>query len=874
MIKKYFIYYGILLVWVLLQSCHAVKKNYHDTCLHYNKYFIANEKMKEIEMDLWKSHKDDYNSVLRVYPDCDSNMSKTIKAQGEECMKKASLGIDWHGGTYWSKDSWNGESRWADNAFILIGKTRLYLNDFKNARETFKYVNTKTKNDNDRHEALIWLANTYTKSDDYFAAAEVFTQLSEEKLNKRNKREYYIAKTYFHTKVGEFAHANKYVQKAIPLTSRWVYKRDKRARLHFIAAQIYQMYNRDSSAYINYQKTIKNNPPYELGFYARLYAAQVSDVASEKQGKKIQKYFKKMLKDPKNKEYNDKIYYEMANYELKYKNYAKATGYLEKSLKTEISNPVQKGYSYLKLGELNYEHYKNYKKAKLYYDSALTTLPQTHKDYKKIAKRKNILDEFAKYYDIIVLEDSLQKIAKLDTAAISRKLDALIEEDYKNQKVEFLAQKRAEKQKAEREAKAKELAQSTASVLNNDPNAKWYFYNYATVQSGKTDFKKLWGNRVLEDHWRRSTKEKVEPNPEELQEDSATQKNNELVNVDPNAPKPDKDGFLGKKLDKQELYKNIPLTPKMLETSNQNMADAMFHLGKIYQFKLEETDNAVDTYLGMNKRLPGNDHEPDALYLLYLIYKDKDPEKAEYYKNLLLTNHPNNEFAKGLIDPNWREKENLVYKKYLGQYQSVFRLYEAKAYGQADTLAQVTVKENPETPFKGKLELISVLVKARTKDVYTYRASLLEFDKNNKDSTLKEYTTILIKQCEDRIKLKEEIEKKWKVKLDSMEQAKNAPKPSESNIQNTTPNKPQVQNDPNTPQDNPVVPVQQGVDPNIQNNTPTDQVNPAGNPVQQAEEKPVEGGTPDQTVIKKEEKEKLNLPEEQMGADPTLIPPK
>ncbi|HTF81962.1 MAG TPA: hypothetical protein VL947_09560, partial [Cytophagales bacterium] len=616
MLQKFNIYYGIGLLLVILQACHTVKKNYHDTCLHYNKYFIAQEKMKEIEAELWKNHKDDYNSVLRVYPDYDTNMSKTIKAPADECIKKASLGIDWHGGNYWTRDSWNGESKWADNAFILIGKSRLYLNELKNARETFKYVNTKTKNDNDRHEALIWLANTYTKSDDFFAAAEVFAQLSEEKMNRKNQREYFLAKTYFHPKVGEFAHANKYVQKAIPLTSRWVYKREKKARLHFIAAQIYQMYNRDSSAYLNYQNTIKNNPPYELGFYARLYAAQVSSVNSQKQGKKIQKYFRKMLRDPKNKEYNDKIYYEMANYELKHKNYDKAVGYLQKSLTTEVSNPTQKGYSFLKLGELNYEHYKNYKKAKLYYDSALITLPNTHKDYKKISKRKNILDEFAKYYDVIVLEDSLQKLAKLDTSALSKKLDALIEEDYKRQKEEFLAQKRAEKLRAAKDAQAKEQALVGNNLLSSDPNAKWYFYNYATVQSGKNDFKKIWGARVLEDHWRRATKDKVEPNPEELAEDSAKAKATEVAAVDPNAPKPDKDGFIGQKLNKIDLQKNVPSTPEMLKASNEKIVDAMFYLGKLYHFKLEETENAANTYLALNKRFPRNSHESDALYLL------------------------------------------------------------------------------------------------------------------------------------------------------------------------------------------------------------------------------------------------------------------
>lgn len=761
---RQFLFFIVLPVAMLI-SCAVVKRNYHDTCLHYNKYFLANEKMKEIELELWKSHKDDYNAILKVYPDCDTNMSKTIKPQTEFCMKKASIGIDWHGGTYWAKESWNGESRWADNAFILIGKSRIYLNDFKNANETFKYVNTKTKNEHDRAEALIWLANAYTRKGDYFAAAEVFNKMDVEKLNAKNKREYYLAKTYFHGQVGEFAHVNKYVQKAIPLTSRWVYKREKKARLHFIAAQTYQMYGKDSSAYINYQKAVKNNPPYELGFYARLFAAEVASVNSNKQTKKINRHFKKMLKDPKNKEYNDKIYYEMANFELKHKNTNKAVVYLKKSLKTEIQNPVQKGYTYLKLGELNYEVFKNYNKAKLYYDSALITLPKTHKDFARISKRKNILDEFAKHYNTIVTEDSVQKLAKLSPEALTAKLEKIINDDYLRQKEEFMAEKRAAKAKAAQEALAKE--QNGTDFLSMDPNAKWYFYSMTSITEGKAKFTKIWGERVLEDNWRRSIKEKVDT-PVEIEDVDTTQKVSSKVTIDDNKPKPDKDGFIGQKLVKENLLANIPFDDAKLEASNAKIQESMFTLGKIYHFKLEELDNAAQQYETLLKRYPEGMFNGNTLYLLYLIYKDSDPKKAEHYKNLLIGQYPNNEYAKSFIDPDWRIKENKEYAMYEAQYKVIFNLYESKNFKQADTLAATTLIESPKTPFKSKIELIRVLITARTKNIYAYRDSLRHYMETNTDEVTNSYAKNLYNQCDERIKLKEEIEKKWKHRLDSV----------------------------------------------------------------------------------------------------------
>lgn len=750
---------------LVLVACATVRKHYHDTTLHYNKYFLANEKLNEIEADLWKQHKDDYNSVLKVHPDCDSNMAKSIKTKSDESIKKASIGIDWHGGTYWARDSWNGESRWADNAFNIIGKNRMYLNDFKNAAETFKLINTKSKNENDKHTALIWLANTYTRKADYFAAAEVLNKLDPDKMNKKNAREYYLSKTYFHGTVGEYAQVNKYVQKAIPLTSRWVYKRDKKARLYFIAAQTYKMYNRDSSAFINFNKVVKNNPTYEMGLYAKLYAAEVATVNDEKQTKKIYKYFKKLLKDPKNKEYQDKTYYELALFDLKHNQTTNAVSNLKKSLKTEIQNPIQKGYTYLKLGELNYETFKNYNQAKLYYDSALLTLPKTHKDYLKISKRKNILDEFAKYYNTIILEDSLQKLAKLDTAVLSQKIDKLIEADYQRQKTEYLAEMKAAKEKAAKEAINKEL--NSPLAMPTDQNAKWYFYSQASIQSGKEQFAKTWGQRPLEDHWRRSTKEKVE------QETPTDEKANNNSNKETQNPKADKDGFVGERLDKKEMLKNIPNSPEKLEASNQKIQHAMLMLGKIYHFKLEEKDNAADQYLALNTRYPNHAQEGNVLYLLYVLYKGVDETKSEYYKDLLLKTHPENEYAKSFIDPNWREKENMAFKQQEAEYKKIYSLYEATQYKLADTLAVNALAAVPVTAFKAKIMLIRALICARTKDVYTYKKSLETVLASSDDKKVSQKANELLTQAVERIQIKEEIERQWKERLENAEKVKN-----------------------------------------------------------------------------------------------------
>jgi tetratricopeptide (TPR) repeat protein len=86
------------------------------------------------------------------------------------------------------------------------------------------------------------------------------------------------------------------------------------------------------------------------------------------------------LKDEKNLEYQDKMYYEMAKFELKQNNVDEGIKLLKKSIEVG-EKPIQKAYSYLKIGEVYYEKVKNYRTAANYYDSCLVHLPKNNLQY-------------------------------------------------------------------------------------------------------------------------------------------------------------------------------------------------------------------------------------------------------------------------------------------------------------------------------------------------------------------------------------------------------------------------------------------------------------------------------------------------------------
>ena len=177
---------------------------------------------------------------------------------------------------------------------------------------------------------------------------------------------------------------------------------------------------------------------------------------------------------------------------------------------------MQKAYSYLKMGEVNYTTLKKYPIAQKYYDSCLVFLPKNHPDYKSIELRSKVLDEFVEQLTIIETGDSLLKLAAMSESSLDKFLDEEIARDIEKQKIAY---EYAKKQKKEKEDKEQQIALANGGNTNGggtnagDPNAKWYFYNTQLVTLGKAAFDTKWGMRPLEDNWRRSQKETEMSNP-------------------------------------------------------------------------------------------------------------------------------------------------------------------------------------------------------------------------------------------------------------------------------------------------------------------------------------------------------------------------
>ncbi|WP_324672638.1 tetratricopeptide repeat protein [Hymenobacter sp. GOD-10R] len=719
-----------------LDACSSersvVGKTYDNVVARDNAYFLAREKMRTLEASLYKNRVNDYNQILPLFPTLDEATTTKITADLDDIIKKASLPIQHRPG-----------SDWTDDSYVLIGKARYYKMELEDAIKTFKYTNTTSKDPNAKHEALIWLMRSFLADKDYESALLVSNLLDKEQGKEQNARELFLTRAQYYLLTGDQKLAIEQLEKAIP----YIEEKNEQSRTRYILAQLYQANNDDKKAYAELNKILKRNPPYELDFFSKLMLGQVSDLNLTDRAR-LDKYFTKLLKDTKNKEYRDKIYYEMARLNYRQQRYDQALALLQKSARTPGPNKAQKSYTYLLAGRIYYENLQKYRLAAAYYDSTVQNMPKTAPGYEATAERSAILKDFAQQITIVETQDSLQALAKLDPATLQTRLTAYAVTELENQKKEqerLLAQQ-------EKQARQQESISGVSSLRAGDPNidpntfaatstgAQWYFDNPAALGTARSEFIRRWGDRQLQDNWRVTSQASgsAVTNRGGNVPVSIAGANNTSVNTTGQAATPAPTDPAAQQEALVAKYRQaIPLTEAQMQASQKQVEEALFILGTIYGQQLREPARAAETYEKVVARFPQSKHLPESYYSLYLIYKEQpNAPKAEAYALRLRQEFPNSSYAKLVADPEYLRRTSIVNAKVSVQVDSAFALYKRQEFKKAADLVAATRQQYPENDLNDRLAFLTTLLTIRTQPPLTAKASVEKFYKDFPDSQL------------------------------------------------------------------------------------------------------------------------------------------
>ncbi len=777
LLHKTISYLAIGLVAMGLWACSQERKGkipvaWHNLNSKYNAHFLALEKMNEAETMVRENHSDNYNRILDVMPVPSAQTETSLAPMLTECLKKASIPIQRH-----------KNSDWVDDCYLLVGKVRYYKREeYDMAVYTFKYNFSKSKDPAMKQQSIIWLMRTYLKGNDLNGAFIADDYLMRQAMYKDNLKEYYVTKAWFHQKKMEYKEVAYYLEKAVKLM---LFPTDEKARYYYIIAQIRQRLGEDKSAFENYSNAIGCFPPYEMDFYAKANIGQVTSLANQDDINKINKYFKKLLKDEKNKEFKDKVYYEMGRFEARQGNTEKAIENWNLAVRNAGATPYVKSYAYLRMGETYYEKLKQFNQAKFYYDSALLTLDTLEENYASIKKRGKYLTEFIKAWEVVDREDSLQRIARMDSNSRNAIIDKMIAKaDDKKKKEDKLAKQLA------REAKiAQEEGSGANSVFDNKnnlgmgagnkpaSNGTWYFYNPASISAGRDAFVRKWGNRVLEDNWRRSKKEKQvaenEPTGSTPGADTSAKKQLATAEKSEVASKEDSKADTKKKApasaaEKRASYlADLPLTEEKMLASNAKIEPALFDLGKVYDYRLEEYKNAEITFERLVRSYPNFEKRAEAMYYLYTLQsKLNSPSRQQHWKDQLLKDHPESIYAKLLLNPNYLKEQKASNAVVADLYKQAYEQYESERFAEATTTLNSILKTYPDNDLRDKIALLQALLTGRTVDYDTYKQQLVAFQKDYPKSKMVPFARDMIKQG-DEFLAKMNARDTGKAKLDS-----------------------------------------------------------------------------------------------------------
>lgn len=525
-----------------------------------------------------------------------------------------------------------------DEAYMLLGKARFYNGRYLQALDAFNYVIDQLPNANSRRNAQIWKAKVFLQLLQEQRAAAIFLELIDQ--NELTVSEY--VEVYAHLAKAYIA-LNQPEKATKPLYNAAAGVKDKalQARYYYLLGQLHDNLEHKDSAALAYQSVINLNRriPRIFWIHAKLNQLNTNQLDLES----TQKAYKKLTKNEENKKYLDKIHFSHASYSLSHFDTIAAKNLINASLRTNTKDKMLKGLAYETMGEVFFDE-NQFVTAGAYLDSTLNVLEPKTRRFRKITRKRNKLNDIIKYETNRQTSDSLlalmTKTPEEQASIFTRYIADLKEADS--------LQKQQQQQKQQ---------QSTANTSFFD--SEFYFYNSAMRSRGESEFFRIWGNISKTDNWRYANQQAET----ETIVDTATeteQKIEKAVEVDPRYM--------------LETYINQIPPPEARDSLVQVRNTAYFDAGLAYKEQFAAYLQAKDRLLTLLSF--DSDYTLPSLYHLYQIEEETGGAKALTYKNQIISEYPNSQYAAILQNPEAAEGA-------LARFEERYTLLEERFKAQA-----------------------------------------------------------------------------------------------------------------------------------------------------------------------------------------------
>ena len=708
------------------QKNTAATRSFHQTKVKYNILYNGNIAYEEGLKAIRDANEDDYSRILNLYPVSNHKAAEASAAQMDKTIEKCRKCIKLHSikskpktdpkrlsdpkYKLWLKsEEFNKEMH---RAWIRLGEAEFHKGDFLGAVSTFNYVSRHYENDADiQAQCQLWIARAYAEMGWQYEAEDVLNRVQLDALSRRHARLYSAVKADVLLKGEQYHTAIPFVKLAIPYEKRKLY----RPRFAYVLGQLYEREGQKQEAINSYKHVVRMAPPTEMEFNARIRMAELGGSGSLKK-------LRTMTKQSKYKDRLDQIYGAMGNVYLHQGDTAKALEMYALAIEKSTQAGTNKAAVLVQSGDIYYEQ-RRYVEAQPCYREAVTILTAENEHFARVQHRSELLDELIVAYQQAQLQDSLQRLSRMTEEEQRRVVNQIIANLIEAERKDSIEQAQAAREAARGDGGLRSVNTTNMLGGNNGQKGEWYFYNPQLIRQGQQEWRRRWGNRPLEDNWRRLNKQVMATYTEDDysdEADSTALNDSTALGGEATASQPVTDTH------QPEYYlQQIPRTPEELALSDSLWRDAMVALFYVYKDRVPDQQLALETLAEIEKRFPGCRELLEPYYACYLqALRDNQTEEAEQWRRKIMQYFPESTQAQIVSQPDYFDRLRRMAQEQDSLYAQTYNAYVHGQYGEVKSNKQYAEREYPLSPLMPRFCFLNAVAVARTEGQDAFTAEL------------------------------------------------------------------------------------------------------------------------------------------------------
>lgn len=716
-----------------------MSRNMHALSTEYNILYNGEMAYDNSKKQLAANYRDNFWEVLPI--ERIEVREAEIKAPGAEkagkfdrAEEKAAKAIQKHS-IYIDGQEHNPQ---IDEAYLLLGKARYYDGRFIPALDAFNFILDRYPTSNSINKAKVWKAKTNIRlKNEEYAIENLKKMFDQAELDQEDMADGAAMLAQAYVNLDSLPQALEYIK----IAAKNIKDKELKGRYTFIKGQLYNRMSEKDSANLAFDEVIDMNRKTSRSYLINAYLEKARNFDYD-EGDRVAflELLEELGKDRENRPFLDRIYYETGEYYRNTDSIAGAVDFYNKSIQAFQQDRILQARNYQTLAEIGFDN-AEYKNAGAYYDSTLTFMQENTRAWRAIKKKRENLDDVIKYEDIASVNDSILNLVKMSDAE-----QLAYFTDYTAKLKEKAIQDSLEAAKQERKIADNEFYKKDKS--STDKGSKFYFYNPTTVSYGKQEFRKIWGDRKLEDNWRLSSKKSsMEAIDDNVQQEMVPIADNELY--------------------KPETYiAMIPTEEKVIDSIGKDRDFAYYQLGVIYKEKFKENELAADRLEKLLTYQPEERLIVPAQYNLYKIYGILErPDKAEMYKNRILTDHPETRYAEILRNPDSLLPTDESSPEF--KYNQLYKDFEAQRYAKVIEESDDFIMMYHGTDIVPKFELLKATAIGRQKGFEAYKKALnfvsLNYPNSEEGKQAQNIYTNILPELETTEFMDNDKGEKWKL---------------------------------------------------------------------------------------------------------------